>query len=65
MKLPSIWSPKQGNGSWWHSQDKGGLIMSQPSHFLEMLVGNIVTSGHHAKIMSPVFSLENKKTKNQ
>ena len=26
----SIWSPRQGSGSWWHSQEKGGLITSQP-----------------------------------
>jgi hypothetical protein len=52
---------KYSSGSWWHSQEKGGLITSQPSHFREMLVGNTVTSGHHARIVSPNFSLEKKK----
>jgi hypothetical protein len=61
MTLPSIWSPNQGSGSWWHSQEKGGLITSQPSHFREILVGNAVTSGHHARTVSPIFSLEKKK----
>jgi hypothetical protein len=44
---------RQGSGSWWHSQEKGGLITSQPSHFREMLMGNIATTGHHAKAVSP------------
>jgi hypothetical protein len=35
--------------------------MIQPSHFHEMLVGNVVTSSHHARTMSPNFSLEKKK----
>jgi hypothetical protein len=53
MKLPFIWSPRQGSGSWWHSQDKGGLITSQPCLFCEVLVGNLVTTGHHIRAMSP------------
>jgi hypothetical protein len=28
-----------------------------------MLVGNVVTSGHHARTVSPSFSLEKKKEK--
>jgi hypothetical protein len=47
------WSPCQGSGSWWHSQEKGGLITSQPSHLCEMLVGNIATTGHYAMAVSP------------
>jgi hypothetical protein len=58
MILPLIWSPKQGSGSWWHSKDKGGLITIQPSHFLEMFVDNIVTSGHQARIVALNYSLE-------
>jgi hypothetical protein len=52
MTLPTIWSPSQGSGSSWHSQEKGGLIMSQPSHFREMFVDNAVTSGHQARIVA-------------
>jgi hypothetical protein len=63
MKLPPIWSPNQGSGSWWHSQEKGGLIMSQPSHLREMFVDNTVTSGHQAKTVAPNFSLEAQKQK--
>jgi hypothetical protein len=51
----------EGSGSWWHSQEKGGLIKSQHSHFREVLVGNVVTTGHHARTMSPSYSLEKKK----
>jgi hypothetical protein len=58
MKLPPIWSPNQGSGSWWCSQEKGGLITSQPSHFHEMFVDNIVTSGHQARIVALKYSLE-------
>jgi hypothetical protein len=45
-------------GSWWHSQEKGGLITSQPSHLREMLVGNVVTAGHQARTVSLSSSLE-------
>jgi hypothetical protein len=31
---------------------KGGLITSQPSRFCEMLVGNIATTGHHARVVA-------------
>jgi hypothetical protein len=61
MTLPSIWSPNHGSGSWLHSQEKGGLITSQPSHFREVFVGNTVTTGHHARAVSPSYSLEKKK----
>jgi hypothetical protein len=58
MTLPPIWSPSQGSGSWWHSQEKGGLITSQPSHFREMFVDNVVTSGHQARIVALNYFLE-------
>jgi hypothetical protein len=61
MTLPSIWSQNQGSGSWWHSQEKGGLITRQPSHFREVLVGNAVTTGHQARTISFNYSLEKKK----
>jgi hypothetical protein len=61
MTLPFFWSVNQGSGSWWHSQEKRGLIMSQPSHFREVLVGNAVITGHHTRTMSPSYSLEKKK----
>jgi hypothetical protein len=61
MTLAFIWSPKQGSVSWWNNQGKVGLIMSQPSHFREVLMGNTITSSHHARIVSPSFSFENKK----
>jgi hypothetical protein len=35
--------------------------MSHPSHFYEVLVGNTVTTGHHAWTMSSSYSLEKKK----
>jgi hypothetical protein len=60
MKLLFIWSPHYGSGSWWHNQEKRGLIMSQPSHLHEMLVGNIVTIGHHARAVFSIYSLERK-----
>jgi hypothetical protein len=34
--------------------------MSQPSHFHEMLVANISTTGHHARAMSPSHLLKEK-----
>jgi hypothetical protein len=52
MILPPIWSQNQGSGSWWHIQEKGGLITSQPSHFREMFVDNAVTSGHQSRIVA-------------
>jgi hypothetical protein len=58
MTLPPIWSPNQGSGSWWHSQEKGGLITSQPSHFREMFVDNVVTSGHQARTVALNYFLE-------
>jgi hypothetical protein len=58
MTLPPIWSPSQGSGSWWHSQEKGGLITSQPSHFREMFVDNVVTSGHQARTVALNYFLE-------
>jgi hypothetical protein len=58
MTLPPIWSPNQGSGSWWHSQEKIGLIMSQPSHFREMFVDNVVTSGHEARTVALNYFLE-------
>jgi hypothetical protein len=65
MTLPPIWSQNQGSGSWWHRQEKGGLIMSQHSHFCEMFVDNFVTSGHQARTVALNFSFEaqNKKIK--
>jgi hypothetical protein len=63
MTLPTIWSPNQDSCSWWHSQDKGGLITSQPSHLCEMFVDNIVTSGHQARTMALDSSLEAQKQK--
>jgi hypothetical protein len=65
MTLPPIWSPNQGSGSWWHSQEKGGLITSQPSHFREMFVDNTVTSGHQARTVALNYSLvaQEKKSK--
>jgi hypothetical protein len=35
--------------------------MSQPSHFHEMFVDNVVTSGHQAKLVALNFSLEARK----
>jgi len=61
MTISSIWSPNQGSGSWWHSQEKGDLITSQPSHFREVLVGNAATIGQHAKTVALNYSLEKKK----
>jgi hypothetical protein len=61
MALPSIWSPNQGSGSWWHSQEKGGLITIQLSHFREMFVDNVVTSGHQARTMALNYCLEAQK----
>jgi hypothetical protein len=58
MTLPPIWSLNQGSGSWWHIQEKGGLITSQPSHFREMFVDNAVTSSHQARAMALNYSLE-------
>jgi hypothetical protein len=52
------WSLNQGSDSWWHSQDKGGLITSHPSHPCEMFVYNTVTSGHQDRIVSLISSLE-------
>jgi hypothetical protein len=37
--------------------------MSHPSHFREMLVGNAVTIGHHARTVSSNCSLEIKSNK--
>jgi hypothetical protein len=31
----------------------GGVITSQPSHLREILMGSIVTTGHHARAVSP------------
>jgi hypothetical protein len=63
MKLPPILSPNQGSGSWWHIQEKGGLIMRHPSHFHEMFVDNTITSGHQARIVPLNYSLvEQEKT---
>jgi hypothetical protein len=42
---------------------KGVLITSQPSHLHEVLVGNVVTTGHHARAVSPNYSLERKSNK--
>jgi hypothetical protein len=53
-----MWSPNQGSGSWWHSQEKGGLIKIHPSHFHEMFVDNVVTSSHQSMTMSLNYSLE-------
>jgi hypothetical protein len=58
MTLPPIWSPSQVSGSWWHSQEKGGLITSQPSHFREMFVDNDDTFGHQARTMALNYFLE-------
>jgi hypothetical protein len=63
MTLPPIWSPNQGSGSWWHSQEKWGLIMSHPSHFCEMFVDNAVTSGHEARTVALNYFLEAKEKK--
>jgi hypothetical protein len=63
MELLFIYSPHQGSGYWWHSQEKGGLITSRPSHLLEILVGNVVTTGHHARAVSHNYSLERKNNK--
>jgi hypothetical protein len=57
MTLPHIWSPNQGSGSWWHSQEKGRLITIQPSHFLELFVDNTVTSGHQGRTVALNYSL--------
>jgi hypothetical protein len=48
---------------YWHSQEKGGLITSQPSHLREMLVGNVVTIGHHIEEVSSIYYLERKRNK--
>jgi hypothetical protein len=58
MTLPPIWSPSQGSGSWWHRQEKGGLITSQRSHFREMFVDNVVTSSHQARTMALNYFFE-------
>ena len=58
MTLPPIWSQNQGSGSWWHSQQKGGLNTSHPSDFYEMFVDNVVTSGHQANTMALNYFLE-------
>jgi hypothetical protein len=58
MTLPPIWSPNQGSGSSWHSQEKGGLIMSHPSHFREMFVDNVVTSSHQARTVTLNYFLK-------
>jgi hypothetical protein len=63
MRLLLTWSPRQGSGSWWHNQEKGGLITSQPSHLREILVGNVVTTSHHAREVSSNYSLERKNNK--
>jgi hypothetical protein len=63
MTLPPIWPSNQGSGSWWHSQEKGGLITSQPSHFHEVFVDNDATSGHQARTVALNFSLERKRSK--
>jgi hypothetical protein len=52
MTLPPIWSPNQGSGSWWNIKEKWGLITIQPSHFREMVVDNVVTSGHQARTVA-------------
>jgi hypothetical protein len=57
MTLTPIWSPRQGDGSWLCSQEKGGLIMSHPSHFHEMFMDNAVTSDHQAKTVALNYSL--------
>jgi hypothetical protein len=62
-------SPCQVSGSWWNIQEKGALITIQPSHLHEMLVSNVVSTGHHARAVSPSYSLERKinkiKSKNE
>jgi hypothetical protein len=58
MTRPFIWSPNQGSGSWWHSQEKGVHITSQPSHFCKMFVDNAVTSSHQARTVALNYSLE-------
>jgi hypothetical protein len=58
MTLPSIWSPSWVSGSWWDSQEKGGFITIQPSHFREMFVDNTVTSGHQARTVALNYFLE-------
>jgi hypothetical protein len=58
MTLPPIWSPNQGSGSWWHSQEKADLITSQHYHFREMFVDNVVTSGHQSRTMALNYFLE-------
>jgi hypothetical protein len=37
--------------------------MNQPSHLREMFVGNVVTIGHHARVVSSNYSLEIKRNK--
>jgi hypothetical protein len=61
MTLPPMWSPNYGSGSWWHSQEKGGLIMSQPSHFREMFADSIATPSHQARMVALNYSLEAQK----
>jgi hypothetical protein len=58
MTLPPIWSPSQGSASWWHNQEKGGLITSQPYHLCEMFVDNVVTSGNQAMTVALNYFLE-------
>jgi hypothetical protein len=58
MKIPPIWSPYQGSGSWWNNQEKGGLITSHPSHFCEIFVDEVVTSGHQASTVALNYFLE-------
>jgi hypothetical protein len=63
MTLPLIWSPNQGSDSWWHSQEKGGLITIHPYHLREMFVDKTVTFGHQARIVALNYSLEAQKKK--
>jgi hypothetical protein len=63
MTLPPIWSPNQGSGAWWNSQEKGILITIQPSHCREMFVDNAITSSHQSRIVALKFSLEAQKKK--
>jgi hypothetical protein len=43
----------------------GGIAKRKgvPSHLREMLVGNAVTTGHHARAVSSSYSLERKRNK--
>jgi hypothetical protein len=58
MTLTPIWSPNQSSVSWWHIQEKGCLIASQPSHLCEMFVDNADISGHQVKTMALNYFLE-------